>query len=561
MLLGLVISTAGLANSSAIINASSAAPQPQESEGSITAQESAANGPHFVHVTMSSEPPASSREQRALVERQESLRPLPQASPLPAGETAVRRPDSAVNPSTQTTENNAADNQGANAPNAPGTFTLFRNSDLGATIKANTSGLTGEPAAANSGSVVFATGNWWAAISADGGQTFNYIDVFSMFPASFGGFCCDQVTVYDPARDLFLWSLQYLASGPAGAGQNLFRIAAAHPSDALQGNWWYYDFTSDTNTEYDFPDLCLTNDFAYYFTNRGTYGAGTVNTSFAFKLPLDPISTGVGFGFSWINFGSSGFTNLSWHCARGGRETAYFASHNTTSQVRIFRWAENTGTLFWDDVNLSAAWPNAVHVCPTPDGRDWCGFDDGRIKAGWVSRGMIGFMWNASAGGGFAVPYVEAARFRESDRVYIDRPYIWNSTLAFQYPDAAPNVRGDVGIVVHFSSTTENPSFYVGIDDDFSRDSGYGPPAWEVYFVRGGTQGPNANRWGDYFSVQPFAPNGLGWIATGTTMQGCGVAGCKETRYEIFGRERDLRGIQKYYDPFFGLFVPLVRRP
>jgi hypothetical protein len=533
---------------------------PAAQEGAVESTTATIAAPTMIQVSMSSEPPVLTAEQLAAQEEMQARGPLPRALPLPEGNTAVQRPDSMVDPNTATAAPDLLASEQPMAPSAPGTFTLFRDTDFGATIKANTSGSTGEPVAANTGGVVFATGNWWAAISADGGQSFQYINPYTMFPASYGGFCCDQMAVYDPSRDLFIWSLQYLPSGPAGSGQNLFRIAAARPADALRGVWWYWDFDSEVNTEWDFPSLCLSNDYVYYLTNRGPYNAGYVNDSWVFRFPLDPISTGAGFSYGYLDAGNAGLNNLSWNCANGARDVAYFASHNTTSQIRILRWAENTGTLYWDNVNLSEAWPNATRICPTPDGRDWCGFDDGRIKAGWIGRGMIGFMWNGSAGGSFAAPYVEAVRVRESDRAYVDRPYMWNSTVAFQYPAAAPNARGDVGIVAHYSSSSIYPSFGVGIDDDFSRDNGYGPPGWELKFVRQGTQGPNVNRWGDYFSVQPFAPNGLGWIATGHTMQGCGVAGCKETRFEIFGRERDLHSIERYYNGFLGAFLPIVTR-
>jgi len=509
---------------------------------------------------MTPEPPTLTDAQKTQLEQRQAGRPLPHARPLPVGTTAVQRPDSVADPRTETTAQTAPTNPQPDAPSppyapmsmqpsllAPETFTLFRNTDFGATIKANTSGLTGEPTVANSGAIVFATGNWWAAISGNGGQTFSYLNPYTMFPASFGGFCCDQVTVYDPSRDIFIWSLQYVASGPAGMGQNLFRIAVARPSEALKGNWFFYDFPSAVNTEWDYPDLCLSNDFVYYFTNRGVYNSGSVNNSKVFRFPLDPMSTGASFSYNSLDFGGAGITNLSWRCARGARDIVYFAAHNTTSQVRIFRWAENSPSLSWDLVNLSAAWPNGVRSCPTPDGRDWCGFDDGRMKAGWVSRNMIGFMWNASAGGGFPVPYVEAVRVVESTRALLDRPLIWNSAQAWQYPAAAPNERGDLGIVAHLSASDIYPSILVLIDDDYSRDAGNAPPPWDFKVARYGTQGPNTNRWGDYFAVQPYLPAGLGWIAVGTTMQGCGVAGCKETRFEIFGRARDLNGI-----PLFG---------
>ena len=554
---------AAFAPSNSFIDALSVRAQILDSGGALTAKIGEMGEPTFIHFDMTSELPVLSAEQRAFLEQIEGRGPLPHAFPLPVGDTAVQRADSAVDANTETIESNGQEMNLPEAPSVPGSFTLFRNVDYGATIKANTSGLTGEPAAANSGPIVFSTGNWWAAISRDGGQSFSIINPYTMFPASYGGFCCDQMTVYDPSRDIFIWSLQYIASTPGGIGHNLFRIAVAQPQDALQGNWWYYDFHSADNTEWDYPDLCLSNDFVYYTTNRGTYSSGLVNNSFIFRIPLDPIATHSGFSYDFIDSGGSGLGNLSWRCAQGARDTAYFASHNTLSQVRIINWVENSGSFAWNDVNLSAVWPNAARICPTPDGQDWCGFDDGRIKTGWVGRGMIGFMWNASASPGgdpFPAPYVEAVRVRESDRLYIDRPLIWNESLAFQYPAAGVNVRGDVGIVVHNSSPSRYPAFDVGIDDDYSRDAGYGPPGWEIYLVRQGTQGPSSNRWGDYFTVAPFQPNGLGWVATGTTMQGCGVTGCKETRYMLFGRERDLRGIQKYYSPSFNVSSPLIVR-
>ena len=83
-------------------------------------------------------------------------------------------------------------------------------------------------------------------------------------------------------------------------------MAVARPSDAVQGNWWFYDFVSAANTEWDYPGLCLSNDFVYYFTNRGVYNSGSVNDSWLFRFPLDPLTTGSGFGYSFIDFGGRG---------------------------------------------------------------------------------------------------------------------------------------------------------------------------------------------------------------------------------------------------------------
>ena len=525
--------------------------------GQVQASSASVPQAQRVQLKMSSTPPELTAEQLEARKLFEQRGPL-QGPPLPAGNTAVNRPDSFVDPNSQIAAPDAGST--ALAPNAPGDFEWFRKTDISSgTIKSQSSRIM-EPTVANSGEIVFATGNWFGAVSIDGGQTFSYVNPYTLFPSSYGGFCCDQIVVYDPARDVFLWYLQYVASGPAGSGQNIFRLAVASPPNASKGIWWVYDFASDVNTEYDYPDICLSNDFLWITTNRGPYGASFVDDAFMFKMPLDSLAVGAGFGYSFLDLDTAGLSNLSLRCTTGAHETMYFGSHNTLSQVRIFRWAENSGTIFYDDVNLSAAWNNAVHTCPGPDARDWCGFDDGRIKAGWVSQNRIGFMWGASQGGGFAYPYVEAVRVRESDRAYLDRPYIWTSVGSFAYPAAAPNARGDLGVAFAFGGGDYYPYFGVAIDDDYSRDNGYVPAPWNVSYVRTSTQGPIGNRWGDYLAVQPFAPTALGWIASGFTLQGCGGNGCAEMTYIIFGRERDLHSVTKYYNPSFGTFLPVLIR-
>lgn len=501
--------------------------------------------------------PALTVDQQAAYEATLARGPR-QSPPLPVGTTAVQRADSSLDPHTAT---NPASIQPAKplAPDASGDFLLYRHTDLSGALKPWTAA-TAEPSVANSGPVVFMAGNWFAAISVDGGRNFSFVNPYTMFPASAGGFCCHQVVLYDAGRDLFIWYLQYLSSGAAGSGQNLFRIAVARPAQAAQGSWNYWDFTSAANTEWDYPDLCLSNDYVWITTNRGPFDSPTVNDAWIFKLPLEGLATGGTFGYGYVDLGAHSLANVSLRCTRGARETMYFGSHNSTSQLRIFRWAENGGSLMWNDVNLSAAWNNAVHVCPGPDSRDWCGADDGRIQTAWVARGRIGFLWGASQGGSFPYPYVEAVRVNEADRAYVDRPFLWGTSGAFAYPAAHPNGRGDLGVAVFFGGGGSYPTLGVLIDDDFSRDAGSVPPPWEFHSVRQSSQGPNFNHWGDYISVLPFAPTGLGWIASAYTLQGCGSTGCSEPSYTIFGRERDLRSVELYFDPRYAILLPVTRK-
>jgi hypothetical protein len=571
-----------LSGAAAQITHASQPPSPtlQDGTAGVQAQPISLPAAEKFHLSLSDTPPQPTAEQMAARVEWEKTHPLKAEKPLPIGDTATQPSGAAIDASTGTLAPLSGQADAAPAAvAAPGDFTLFRNSNMGATIKANTSGNTGEPNVGNSGAVVFATGNWFGAISVDGGQTFKYLNPATFFGSAFGGFCCDQHTLYDPSRDIFIWYLQYNSSGPAGAGQNTYRIAAARPIDAIQGNWWSYRVDSATNTEWDYPDMCLSDNYVYITTNRGVFNSGSVNNAFIYKWPLDSIATGAGLSGGVLNLGGAGFSNLSLKCTHGAREVMYFGSHNSTSQYRIFSWADDSGTIFNSSINVPG-WNNGAHVCPTPDGRNWCGFDDGRMKTGWVQSTrqghLIGFMWNASGfaspnncnGTALSCPYIEAHRVAITDltneRTYtdFDRPFLWitGGKDAAQYPAIGVNARGDLGLTWYLSSASLDPFFSLGIDDDYHRTvSG----SWDVSYVRASSQGPAdqvQQRWGDYYEVQPFAPNDLAWITTGQTLQGCGVAGCKETQYVIFGRGRDTRSVQRYYNPFFSLVLPLVER-
>jgi hypothetical protein len=515
--------------------------QVQASQGTVAAAGQ-------VQMTLLSQPPVLSAERRKQLDAIEAKGPAAMP-PLPEGNTAVTRADSVVYPSTQVAPPPAA----AVNITSPGTFTIFRDTVLSHLIWYVAK--VAEPTVVNSGPYVFMTANWMAAVSQDGGQTFNYIDPYYMFPASYGGFCCDQVAVYDPARDIFIWYLQYSSSAPAGTGHNIFRIAVARPADAVKGLWYFWDVTSPDNTEWDYPDVALSNDYLWITTNRGPYAGSYVDDAWIFKFPLDDLMAGGGLGYLFVDLGANSVYNLSLRMTRGAHETMYFGSHNTTAQVRIFSWAENSGSVGWADVNLSASWFNSLHNCTSPDGYNLCGFDDGRIKAGWVSNGKVGFMWGSSQGGGFTYPYVEGVRVKESDLTYLDRPIIWSTSGGLAYPAAAPNARGDLGVAAFFSGGGYYPYFLLGIDDDFSRDVGssvLGP--LEIQYLRSG-YGPFGDRYGDYISVQQFNPTGLAWVASGFTLQDGSVSGYAEPSYTIFGRERDRPSTNLYMDQRYSTFV------
>src|SRR5262249_51398220 len=114
-----------------------------------------------------------------------------------------------------------------------------------------------------------------------------------------------------------------------------------------------------------------------------------------------------------------------------------------------YQWAEADGSnLLSTDVPITA-WPNvSPRLCPGPDGLNWCRAADKRQATGWISNGVIGFMWSASQspmGDPFPYPYVHVARFTASTTpALMDEPIIWNSGGAWIYPEVGVNDRGDI---------------------------------------------------------------------------------------------------------------------
>ena len=150
----------------------------------------------------------------------------------------------------------------------------------------------GEPSAAINEQVVFYTGNWYAAISSDGGKTFRFIDPARAFlnsdpPGS--NFCCDQVVHYLGAIDTFVWLMQY---GPDT--DNIQRLAFATTAEVVQGRWRMFDITTHLLNVpgffMDFPDLAVGANCLYVTTNL--FGPANQVGSAVIRIPLAGIKSG-----------------------------------------------------------------------------------------------------------------------------------------------------------------------------------------------------------------------------------------------------------------------------
>jgi hypothetical protein len=456
-------------------------------------------------------------------------------------------------------------------PQVPGTFTLYRNSAPG-----STPGLPGampptgfspyEPSVGANGRVAFYTTNNYAAVSGDRGQTFSFINPFDNFPADGtvdalnGGFGGDQYVYYERTRGLMCWLIQYNPDNTT----NSYRLAIARSqADLLNNTWIFYDFTPATfglttpagaaGIWLDFPDLSASDNFLYftanYFPRRtattgcvlacpgGTCpagcasctGCGSLGAVIA-RLPLTQLAQGANLGGNFFN----DTTHFSLRLTQGAHDTMYWGSHNSNTQVRIYRWPEN-GNIAFDDVNHAAynGPGRGGHNATCTGGTDYLANDDDRVLGAWVANGVIGLMWDAAQGGGFARPHVQVLRFNEDNRSLLTQGQIFSATIAFAYPSVHPNDRGHLGGTIAFGcgASTGNPGAAAWIADDFNNNT---ITPLETAGINVGNRAEG--RWGDYFATRIYSPYGNTWVGTGFALN---TPNLRDHRFVWFGRERD----------------------
>jgi hypothetical protein len=453
----------------------------------------------------------------------------------------------------------------------PATFSIFQQSSPpGRTLPNTPSGRWNpsdidEPSVSNNGSAVFYTGNWYAAQSSDSGGTWTYIDPGAAFPTADGGFCCDQVTIYDPVNNITIWELLYapVQTGPT-AGTNRVRLAVAYGQAGLNAGVWHtFDITTGnvgapTGSWLDYPQLGLSQNNLFLTANgfqgppgdRGCYNAGSpcqqVN-SYAVRIPLASLAgTGTFSIFTYTSrcgsFCLDTLTPVQSVQQVGTGTTMYFGAHGgspvvpDTNILRILEWPE-TSTVApvqhdVPDAAFTYMLGNADGLCFASGVND-CARDDSRVKVGWLKSGEIGFAWDARQDGAFPYPYVRAARVS-----LLNFSVIQDFTIAFQsvaaiYPSIAANARGGLGLTFTEAGGADRfPMSDIGIWDDLG-----GP--WEMKLLAYGTGANQGSWWGDYLTIRPASGTGNTWVATGYTVQLTQQGNFVEPIFAWFGRSRD----------------------
>ncbi len=364
-------------------------------------------------------------------------------------------------------------------------------------------GMVPEPSVAENGQTIMHTGNFWMSLSEDGGATFTTVNPTTIFPETYGGFCCDQVLQYVPRHDLFVWLLQYKSSG----GVNAIRIATQTTQGVRDSNgtaWTYWDFLNTTfaaSGALDYNDMSFGTKFLYW-TSSVDGGANR----YVVRVPLQELAA-----MGTVNFGYTGSTNAYWsHVTQNGQNGVYWAGHSDNSTMKVYSMMDADGFYSWRDVPINS-WPNSTITSTAADGTDWLqdAFWKTYVRAAAVRGNSIYFAWNASSGGGFPEPHVQIAQINSSTFTLESQMQIWNPDFAFAYPYFEMNAEGELGMIVAFGGGPFDASSGVGVWGDFV-----------IYYP--GLSASSGNTYGHYHTARRSGSNSMEWVAAGYTRQADG---------------------------------------
>ena len=405
------------------------------------------------------------------------------------------------------------------------------NTDLNELSQEQTASNVGEPSAAMSGDVVFYTGNWYAALSQDGGRNFTFVDPRStQQPGDPPGsqFCCDQVVNYISEIDTFVWLLQYMPET-----DNFQRVGFASPAEVVEGRWRFFDITTqmlDTPGAFlDFPDLAVGANFLYVTTNiflPQAVGSAVV------RIPFASIKSGKPTAQRFVSMDFQSF-RVAQNCGA----TGLFAAHQDTSTLAVFSWPEDQRTPVPASVGVARWIGGNGYQSRTPDGRRWLDRADSRITGATLAGTELWFAWSVDSGSNHRPrPFVQVARIDAQDMTLVENVNVFDTDSATCYAGLSSNLN-EVAMSYMIGGGSRFPSHVVALLTGTRKDvlAGAGD--------RGPVGDPSTGKgeWGDYLAVRPVFPlERKLFAATGYTLKGTVDARNDATpRFVVFGRAAD----------------------
>jgi hypothetical protein len=406
-------------------------------------------------------------------------------------------------------------------------LTLVTNAELTGPGQKQLASSVGEPSVSAANAVVMYTGNWYAARSVDGGQTFQYIDPFTSFPDPTNlAYCCDQVVNYIASIDTFVWLLQYgPKSGPEA--DNIQRLAFAQSADVAAGHWTLFDITTSSlgvgGQFMDFPDLAVGTNYLYVTTNLFTPDGQSAGGA-VIRIPIASIGSGSPTAEKFLSQDLNSF-RVAQNCGT----IAFFAAHVDTSTLRVFSWNETDAAPTSTDIGVAKWIGGQGYQSQTPDGQRWLDRVDPRITGAAFAKNELWYAWSVDKGsGGLSNAFVQIAHIDASNLTLLENVNVFDLNSAIAYGALSSNTDDEVGISYMIGGPQQFPSVMVGILTGTRKD----------ILVSAGERGTSDGQWGDYLTVRPIFPDRKLFAATGYTMKGAGDGSNRDAtpRYIAFGR-------------------------
>ncbi len=375
----------------------------------------------------------------------------------------------------------------------------------------NDTSTIGEPSVATNGESIFVTGNWYASRSLNDGGDWMWVDPETTLPSAAGGFCCDQLALFDQDREIWIWLLQYRRDAN---GTNVFRIAVSDSSDFPNDDWNYWDIAPAdldadwTDVWFDYPDAALSRENLYVTFN--IFKGDIWQRAAVMRFPLDALSDGNGLTMSSWTTTSSGSLRLTQQSSP--KDTMYWAAHaNTVSpdEIKLFEWPDASSSVNTWSVDVRQ-WSRNISSS-APNGVNWLARADSRITAGTLGSGVMTFMWTAGADEDRPNAYCRVVQIDEASKIATSEPDIWSQTRAWAYPAACANRSGIVGFTAFYGGEDRNPAHMVGARDGSK---------WRSKTAKLGSHAPNSGRWGDYLNCRADGSDLESWVASGYTLEG-----------------------------------------
>jgi hypothetical protein len=301
-----------------------------------------------------------------------------------------------------------------------------------------------ETSVAQAFKTVFYTGNYFACFSSDAGQTFKKVSPFKLAKSVGHNFCCDQNVLYVPGANVFVWIL-LADDGPVS-------MCLATPNEIVDSkglSWTVYDLSGRVfrreSALFDYPQISFGDSFLYLtFNVIGTADAIVCR----FELPQLRQRQTLNFQY----FVATGNSYLC-PCQQSG-SAGLFLTQNTTSQLRVFVWRENSNLIQIRDVNVSTI-PTDDWEISLPNGAKWLepgSKIDSSVVGAARRRGELWAAWSGARRvhdkreNTFPHPHIGIAIISVQSFSLVTERFLWNPEHAFAYPSLATNPSGEIAL-------------------------------------------------------------------------------------------------------------------